>query len=242
MKVLKVIAWAILLFITQVKGDGNTTTNTSSGKVIVVLGDETATGLALVLAKLFEKVDGIQVVESGRPGEISMFTMARLGTEVLPLSPDIVVMSVGHYDVLQGRYVPESTLNLANIKARCEESGAKVLVVDPKEFGDILEQSTYDRIATNLLVGIHKFLRGEPKEPVLTVELVDDPRKMSPRMNIAWIAESGVVYELIEPYPFGTIVGWRTVRTIVNGAGEIKIIVPATDTVALYRVRATWEK
>lgn len=242
MNVLKVIACAILLFITQAKGDGVANTNTSSGKVIVVLGDETATGLAISLVRLFEKEKTIQIVDSGRPGEISMFTLARVGGEVLPLSPSIVVMSIGRYDLIHGRYELESALNIALIRARCEDVGAKVIIVDPKEFGEIIDQVVYDRVATNLQTSIHKFLRGEPKEPVLTVGLVDDPRKMSPRMTIAWASEPGVVYELIEPYPFGSIVGWRTVRTIVNGAGEIKIIVPATDTVALYRVRATWEQ
>lgn len=242
MKLFKVIAYAILLFITQVLGDGGATTNTSSGKVIVVLGDETATGLAISLVRLFEKEKTIQIVDSGRPGEISMFTLARVGGEVLPLSPSIVVMSIGRYDLVQGRYIHESALNIALVKARCEDVGAKVIMVDPKEFGETIDQVNYDRVAINLLTSVSRFLRGEPKEPVLTAELVDDPRKMSPRMTIAWASEPGVVYELIEPYPFGTIVGWRTVRTIVNGAGEIKIIVPATDRVALYRVRATWEQ
>ncbi len=242
MRFVKAIAYAILLFVTQAKGDGVANTNTSSGKVVVVLGDETATGLAISLVKLFEKEKTIQIVDSGRPGEISMFTLARVGGEVLPLSPSVVVMSIGRYDLIHGRYELESALNTALVKARCEDVGAKVIMVDPKQFGETLDKVVYDRIAVDLQVNINKFLRGEPKEPVLTVELVDDPRKMSPRMTIAWASEPGVVYELIEPYPFGTIVGWNTVRTVTGGVGEIKISVSATSQLSLYRVRASWEQ
>jgi hypothetical protein len=245
MKVLSVVAYAILLFITQAKGDGETITKTSSGKVVVVLGDETATGVAERLSELFAKsqiATRVNIVNAGVKGDITMFSMARLDSHVLSISPDIVILSVGRHDLLQGRYVLESEIDLAIIKAKAQDIGAKVIVITPNEFDEGLTPESYARVVTRVYGETSKLLRGKPDCPIPTITFVTDPRKSMQKVTISWVAQEGVVYELITPYQHGSEIGWNVVATIKGTIVDARLTLPASEHVEIFRLRATWEK
>lgn len=243
MYVLRVVACAILLFITQVRGDGGANTNTSSGKVIVVLGDETATGVVeKMLTQFTQTQSAIRIVNAGVSGDITMFTMARLDTDVLSLSPDIVIVSVGRHDIIQGRYVPESQLDLAIIKAKAEDAGAKVVIITPTEFGEILTSESYTRVVNRVHGEVLLILRGDPVCPMPSIAFVPDPRKITQKITISWVAQEGVVYELIKPYPYGNDVGWSVVATVRGAIVDARITLPANEKLEVFRLRAKWEK
>jgi len=96
----------------------------------------------------------------------------------------------------------------------------------------------YRKIALKVAPVISKLALGLPTTPVPSIKYsVDENEKRL--VTIHWTAETGVSYEIIEPYLYGNIVGWNNVATVEGRTGQMGVTLPAEDQLSMFRLRAT---
>ena len=268
------IAIAILFFITQALGDGTATTTGTSGKQVIVFGDDLAFGAGATTNGLVEwlRIGGLDVVNAGRIGDTAQLALGRLQSAVLAKAPEIAVVILGGNDSFRGVSLQETRLDLFNIVARLQDAGVKVALVSitgmdvayHKILADIKEvlgvtvisdategipnpyviggafpnDEGYRKIALKVAPVIAVLALGPPTTPVPSIKYsIDESEKRM--VTIHWTAESGVSYDIVEPYSYGNIVGWNIVATVEGRTGQMGVTLPAEDQLSMFRLRAT---
>ena len=108
--------------------------------LIIFLGDSLTAGYglseeqafpALVGARLEAKGIQVEVVNAGISGDTTAGGVSRLDW-LLTQNPDVMVVELGANDGLRGLSLAETNANLDDILRRCQEAGAKVLLIGMK--------------------------------------------------------------------------------------------------------------
>ena len=108
--------------------------------LIIFLGDSLTAGYglseeqafpALVGARLEAKGIQVEVVNAGISGDTTAGGVSRLDW-LLTQNPDVMVVELGANDGLRGLSLAETGANLDDILRRCQEAGAKVLLIGMK--------------------------------------------------------------------------------------------------------------
>ena len=105
----------------------STTSDSSSGTVIVAVGDSLTTGQALGAENYpsrLSRILGIPVINEGRGGERTGVALNRIGSVLAKHNPDMVLIMYGTNDVLSGWPLDDARANLRSLDAAVRESGA----------------------------------------------------------------------------------------------------------------------
>lgn len=139
---------------------------------VVFLGDSLTAGHGIAADDAFPAVVGrmlreagrpIQVVNAGVSGDTTAGGVRRLDW-ILRQKPDVVVVGLGGNDGLRGTDLATSEENLRSIIRRCQEAGARVLLLGmmiPPNYGPEYTQQfrdVYPRLAAELNVPLVPFL------------------------------------------------------------------------------------
>ncbi|HEV7506339.1 MAG TPA: arylesterase [Thermoanaerobaculia bacterium] len=140
--------------------------------VVVFLGDSLTAGLGLNEDQAYPSLLGkklqqeglpVRVINAGVSGDTTAGGLARLDW-LLKQHPDVVVVALGGNDGLRGLPVEEADHNLREIVRRCQEAGARVLLLGlqmPHNYGP--EYTTrfaamYPKIAKDLNAALLPFM------------------------------------------------------------------------------------
>lgn len=144
----------------------------ASAPRVVFLGDSLTAGYGLAEDQAFPALLGELLTEEGRPvevvnagvsGDTTAGGLARLDW-LLSQKPRVVVVGLGGNDALRGLPLEETEKNLRQIVARCQTSGARVLLLGMKmlpNYGpDYVRrfEAIYPRLAEELDVELVPFL------------------------------------------------------------------------------------
>lgn len=150
--------------------------------LIIFLGDSLTAGYGLSEEQAFPalvgaqlEAEGIQVeiVNAGISGDTTAGGVSRLDW-LLTQKPDVMVVELGANDGLRGLSLEETVANLDDILRRCQEAGAKVLLIGmkiPPSYGSDYAgdfEKLFERLASQHGVAAMPFLlAGVAADPEL---------------------------------------------------------------------------
>lgn len=140
--------------------------------IVVFLGDSLTAGLGLNEDQAYPSLLGrklqqeglpIRVINAGVSGDTTAGGLSRLSW-LLNQHPDVVVVALGGNDGLRGLPVEEAEHNLREIVRRCQEAGARVLLLGlqmPPNYGPEYTSrfaAMYPKIAKDMNAGLLPFM------------------------------------------------------------------------------------
>ena len=125
---------ALVLTLTLVGGSAcNKKTAPSGSKPVVAFGDSLVFGVGSTsgngFVSLLSQRLGVDIVNSGRPGDTTADGLARLKTSVLDREPRLVIVLLGGNDLLQNVPLQQRISNITSIATQIRASGSTVILV-----------------------------------------------------------------------------------------------------------------
>jgi len=128
----------------------------SDKKTLLIFGDSLSSGHGLpkkeswaaLLQNRMNKINkNYTVINASISGDTSFNALTRLPRTLQRHQPAIVIVELGSNDGLQGKPLKQIKINLAKIISRCQQQGAKILLVGmqlPPNYGPVYTQGFQD--------------------------------------------------------------------------------------------------
>ena len=135
------------------------------GATVLALGDSLTSGVGAsadtAYPAVLARLTGWKVVNGGISGDTSAQAMARLPGLLQTHNPALVIVSIGGNDFLRRQSNATTRINIRQICADAQASGAQVLLVAVPELtmmaavGRLSDHAMYEEIASELKVALH---------------------------------------------------------------------------------------